>query len=32
MGDYRGDIMVVVEGMNNKGVEETFRWIERLVR
>ena len=24
MGDYRGEIMVV-EGMNNKGVEEIFR-------
>lgn len=31
-GDYRGDIMVVVEGMNNKGVEEIFRWGEGLVR
>lgn len=24
--------MVVVEGMNNKGVEEIFRWNEGLVR
>lgn len=31
MGDYRGEIMVV-EGMNNKGVEEIFRWYEGLVR
>lgn len=31
MGDYRGEIMVV-EGMNNKGVEAIFRWYEGLVR
>jgi hypothetical protein len=31
IGDYRGEIMVV-EGMNNKGVEEIVRWYEGLVR
>jgi hypothetical protein len=31
MGDYRGEIMVV-EGMNNKGVEDIFRYDEGLVR
>jgi hypothetical protein len=31
MGDYRGDIMVV-EGMNNKGVEGIFIGGEGLVR
>lgn len=31
MGDYRGEIMVV-EGMDNKGVEEIFRWYEGLAR